>query len=261
VIPAQRYALILDAVRRTGAASVQTLASEIDASTATVRRDLDYLTRCGYLERTHGGAMLRARLRTTFEPAADISSSVARADKVAIGAKAAELVEEGQSVIFDSSSTVLEAARAVIRRGIALTAVTNDLRIASLFADREEVKLIVTGGTLRRGSYTLVGEPGHGFVEGLTADIAFIGTHALTDLWLSDTSLEVAEIKKRMAAAARRTVVLADSSKFEQAAFRRVCHLGSTAMLICDDCLLPVYRAAVLEAGVSLSLAETGNRP
>jgi len=260
VIPAERYALILDVVRRTGAASVQTLASGIGASMATVRRDLDYLTRCGYLERTHGGAMLSTRLRTTFEPSPDIGSRVARADKEAIGNKAAEMLEEGQSVIFDSSSTVLEAARAAARRGIALTAVTNDLRIAGVFACREDCTLIVTGGTLRRGSYTLTGEPGHGFVEGLTADVAFIGAHALSGVWLSDTSLEVAEIKKRMAAAARRTVVLADSSKFEQAAFRRVCQLDSASMLICDDGLRPEHRTAVLETGVSLILAESGYR-
>ncbi len=223
---------------------------------ATVRWDLDYLTRSGCLERTHGGAMLSTRLRTPFEPSPDTGSSVARADNKAIGKKAAEMLEEGQSVIFDSSSTVLEAAR----RGIALTAVTNDLRIAGVFACREDCNLIVTGGTLRRGSYTLTGEPGHGFVEGLTADVAFIGTHALSGLWLSDTSLEAAEIKKRVAAAARRTVVLADSSKFEQAAFRRVCQLDSASMLFCDDGLRPEHRAAVLETGVSLILAESGYR-
>lgn len=258
MIPAERHALILDAVRRAGAASIQTLASEIGASLATVRRDLDHLTERGYLERTHGGAMLRTRMRATFEPSADISSGVAHEAKAAIGALAADLLEDGQSVIFDSSSTVLEAARAVVRRGLALTAVTNDLRIAHLFAGCPDVTLIVTGGTLRSESYTLIGEPGHSFAEGLMADIALIGTHSLAGLWLSDTSLEIAETKRRLAAAARRMVVLADSSKFEQPAFRRVCPLSSAAMLICDDGLPSSQRKAIEEAGVAVSLASTG---
>jgi DeoR family transcriptional regulator of aga operon len=261
VIPAERHALILDAVRRSGATSIQTLASSIGASLATVRRDLDFLTERGYVERTHGGAMLRARLRTTFEPSADISSGVAQAAKAAIGAMAADMLEEGQSVIFDSSSTVLEAARAVVRRGIALTAVTNDLRIANLFAACPDVTLIMTGGTLRPESYTLIGEPGHSFVEGLMADVALVGTHALAGLWLTDTSLEIAETKRRLAAAARRLIVLADSSKFEQPAFRRVCPLSSAAMLVCDDGLPARQRKAIAKAGVTLSLARTGQRP
>jgi DeoR family transcriptional regulator of aga operon len=255
VIPAERHALILDAVRRAGAASIQTLASEIGASLATVRRDLDFLTERGYLERTHGGAMLRTRLRATFEPSADISSGVAHAAKAAIGAKAADIVEEGQCVIFDSSSTVLEAARAIVRRGISLTAVTNDLRIAYLFATCPHVTLIVTGGTLRPDSYTLTGEPGHSFVEGLMADVAFIGAHALARLWLSDTSLEIAETKRRLAAATRKMVVLADSSKFEQPAFRRVCPLSAAAMLVCDDGLTSRQRKAIKNVGVTLALA------
>jgi DeoR family transcriptional regulator of aga operon len=261
VIPAERHALILDAVRRAGAASIQTLASEIGASQATVRRDLDFLTERGYLERTHGGAMLRTRMRATFEPSADISSGVAHAAKAAIGAVAAEMLEEGQSVIFDSSSTVLEAARAVVRRGIALTAVTNDLRIAHLFAACPDVTLIMTGGTLRKDSYTLTGEPGHTFIEGLMADVAFVGTHALAGLWLTDTSLEIAETKRRLAAAARRLVVLADSSKFEQPAFRRVCTLSSAAALVCDDGLPAKLRKAVVKSGVAVTIASTGQRP
>lgn len=261
MIPAQRHALILDAVRRAGAASIQTLASEIGASLATVRRDLDFLTERGYLERTHGGAMLRARLRTTFEPSADISSGVAHAAKAAIGAVAADMLEEGQSVIFDSSSTVLEAARAVVRRGIALTAVTNDLRIAHLFAACPDITLIMTGGTLRKDSYTLTGEPGHSFVESLMADVAFVGAHALAGLWLTDTTLEIAETKKRLAAAARRLVVLADSSKFEQAAFRRVCPLSSAAVLVCDNGLPGRLRKAITKSGIALAIADVGPRP
>ena len=67
IIPAKRYALILEWLRRNGTASIQDLTADIGASASTIRRDLEHLTAAGYLQRTHGGATLLPEPSTTFE--------------------------------------------------------------------------------------------------------------------------------------------------------------------------------------------------
>jgi DeoR family transcriptional regulator, aga operon transcriptional repressor len=257
MIPAERQVLVLEFVRRRGATSIQKLAQAIGASQSTIRRDLDFLTDRGYLERTHGGAVLRPRLRTTFEPGSEIAAKVDLSAKRAIAAHAAEMVEPGQSIILDSSSTVYEAALRIANRDIELTAVTNDLRIAMELAAAPRIRLIVLGGQVRPQSFTLTGEPAETFAERLHADLAFIGIHSLAGGRLSDTSPEIAAIKRRLIAAARQVVVLADSSKFEDPAFCDVCHAREVHRIVTDDGLSPRHRKSIERLGIPLTIVDT----
>lgn len=265
LIPAQRRALILDLIRGGNGASIATLAARLSASESTVRRDLDYLTERGYIERSHGGAMLKGAPHTTFEPQYEIGSRTQHAEKMAIGAAAARLVEPGHSVIFDSSSTVAEAAQAVVRRAVAITAVTNDLNIATTLAAQPLVRLIVPGGTLRAGSFTLIGEPGAGMLAGLHVDLAFVGIQALSGLRLADSSIEVCDMKRRMIAAARKAVLLADSSKFQQTSFCEACGVEKMQHIVTDDRLPARPRRAIEKLGVELTVVSAkpaaGARP
>ena len=256
MIAAQRRGLILDQVRRKGGVSIGDLADSVGVSLSTVRRDLDYLTREGYLVRSHGGALLAEAQRTTFEPERAIGLHVAQRAKLAIGRRAAELVESGQSVIFDSSSTVLAAAKAVAERRVKLTACTNDVAIAAELGQGDGIQVVVLGGSMRQGSPTLVGEPGQSFLDRLHADIAFIGIHSLARLRLTETSLEVAGMKQRMIASAAHVVVLADSSKFAHVAFCEVCPLERVHTIVTDSELAPEHRDRLAELEIETILAE-----
>lgn len=253
LIPAERLARVLEFVRRQGVASIHSIADELGTSLSTVRRDLDELTARGYLDRTHGGAVLRSRQQTTFEPSRDIAGNMAVAQKAAIGRHAASLIEPGQSVLFDSSSTVLEAARAVVARGIHFTAITNDLAIAQEFAAAASIKTIVPGGTLRPGSVTLTGEPTLDLLRRLRVDMALIGIHSMAGLKVSETSLEVAAVKRAMVEAARRVLLLADSSKFESPAFCEVGPLDLFDDLITDTGISAELCVALDERGVQVA--------
>jgi DeoR family transcriptional regulator of aga operon len=257
MIAAQRRGLILDRVRRHGGASIGDLAEAIGVSLSTVRRDLDYLTREGYLVRSHGGALLAEPQRTTFEPRREIGVHLAQEAKLAIGRRAALMVEDGQSVIFDSSSTVLAAARAVVARKLRITACTNDVAIAAELARGDGIQVVVLGGSVRAGSLTLTGEPGQSFLDRLHADIAFIGIHSLARGRLTETSLEVVGMKQRMIASAAQVVVLADSSKFAHIAFCEVCPLGRIDNLITDAGISTEHRQLLDEAEVETLLVET----
>jgi DeoR family transcriptional regulator of aga operon len=236
LIPAQRRAIVLKHIRQRGAASIQELADAVGISASTVRRDLEHLEERGYLERAHGGALIQPQLPpSTFEPEAALSAEFARAEKTAIGRRAAASLRPGESVIFDSSSTVLAAAQACVERNVALTAVTNDLGIGQALSAASAIRIVVLGGSVRAGSLTMIGEPGQAFLSHLHADVAFIGTHAISGSELTETSLETAAMKRAMIAAARRVVLLADASKFQPAAFCRICDLTDVHEIITDS--------------------------
>lgn len=252
MIPAKRRALILERLRREGAAGIQELADAINASPSTIRRDLEHLVKQGALERTHGGALLQSTARATFEPDTALAAQLRREEKNAIAAAVAEALRPGQSVIFDASTTVLAVARAVANRRLPLTAVTNSLAIAQVLADVPEVHLIVPGGTVRPGSTTLVGRPGEDFLRSLHADIALIGTHAITGRTLTETSLDVAAMKQAMIAAARHVMVLADSSKFTAPSFCTICDVADIQEIVTDDGIDPLAREELRRLNVVL---------
>lgn len=253
--PAQRHAVILDLLKKRGAISIQELVSEISVSSATIRRDLDYLSDRDYIERTHGGVVLVPPNRTAFEPDHAIGSQVARKEKIAIGKLAAGRLKKGQSVIFDSSSTVLEAARAVVNYDFNLTAVTNDLSIAIALSSGH-IRLMVPGGTVREGSFTLIGEPGVQFISELNVDIALVGIHALVDGVLSDASIEIAKIKRQMIDAAKHVILLVDSSKFQSPAFCKVCSVTRVNEIITDNHASEAWRTHMRDFDITVSFAE-----
>ncbi|SMF69076.1 transcriptional regulator, DeoR family [Tistlia consotensis] len=254
-IPAQRQAMILEHLQQSQAASLQELSKSIGASVSTIRRDLDELQARGYLERTHGGAALSSGGRASFEVDSAIAGHIARSEKEAIGRRAAALVEPGQSVIFDSSSTVLEAARAIVARGLPITAVTNDLGIAQLLAASRSVRLIVPGGSLRAGSPTLLGQPGERFLGDLHADLTLLGAHGFDEAVLTETTIDAVSTKRAMIAAAARTLVLADSSKAGIRSFCTICRWSEVDGLITDSALPTERQRALREQGLGIELA------
>src|SRR5258708_37388492 len=101
--PAQRRAFMLEHIRKRGAASIQELSEAIGISLSTVRRDLEHLEERGYLERSHGGALIQTQLQSTFEPEAAITAEFDRPDKGAVGLRAGRALHHGATRIRDSS--------------------------------------------------------------------------------------------------------------------------------------------------------------
>lgn len=231
-IPAQRRTELLELLRSRGFASIPEIAAAIGASDSTVRRDLDRLASEGIVHRSHGGASTVER--TAFEPLFRDRRLHNPEEKARIGRHAVTLLERGQSVIFDSSSTVLSAVEIFSQSPIPITAITNDVNIASVLATIPEVTVVVPSGEIRAGSFTLVGSTTQSFISRLHVDVALIGIHAITNTILSEGGLQVAEVKRAMIGAARRIVLLADHSKFGPAAFFEVAQTDVIHELITD---------------------------
>ena len=236
LMAAQRRQRIIDFLQRHGAVTTGQLEQALGASLSTLRRDLDALAAEGVVDRTHGGALLRQQASSygTFEPDTEAAAELSPTEKAAIGQAAAQLLVPRQSVIFDSGTTVLEAARAAVKRGIPLTAVTNDLAIAQVLGQSPLIQVHVLGGVLRPGSPTVIGQPLMDQAASLHAELLFMGTHAVTQGVMSETSAEVAAVKQALMRATKHRCLLVDSSKFRPRAFMQVGLLQDIDDLITD---------------------------
>ncbi len=235
LIPAQRHAEILELLKASGSASVQSLASSIGASVSTIRRDLETLEEGGFLDRSFGGASLRARALATLETGPAVAQHILRREKQAIARAAAQLIEPHQAVILDSGSTATEVARVIAEGAVPLTAITNDLLIGQMLSAQPRIRLVVTGGTVRPGSSTLLGSPGEELLASVQADLAFVGAHSVSDGGISETQLDVIRIKQAIMRAARRSVIVADHSKFETPSVFHAGRLAPGSVLVTDD--------------------------
>jgi DeoR family transcriptional regulator of aga operon len=255
-IPAERRGEIRRLLSRRGAASISEISAELGVSASTVRRDLDELDREGDVRRSHGGATTVER--TAFEFRFEDRRRHNSSEKNRIGEYAAGLLEVGQSVIFDSSTTVLAAAEALGRRPVEITGVTNDVGTARVLAEVPSVNVVMPGGNIRDGSFTLLGAHTQVFLESLHADVALMGIHAISGDVLSESSLELVEAKRAMMRAARRVILLADRSKFRPPAFFEVARLDLVDDIITDGAIPSGALEAVSALdGLRVHLAES----
>ena len=249
----ERWQAILGILAESGRIRVAALAARLNVSEATVRRDLEAMQGLGMLQRTHGGAMLTKP--TAFEISFDESQGWAQAEKCAIGRRAAQLVQEGETIIIESGSTTLELARNLgeIRK---LTVLTNSLAICKELSANEGIEILVLGGSLRRQSASLVGSWVAETLRNVRVDKAFLGANGLSaSFGISAPNPYTAESRKAMIAAARTCIALADHNKLGVETLYRVAPLDVLDILVTDTQTVEEQLVAIREAGVEVLIA------
>src|SRR5437764_5914718 len=197
---------------RDGCVLVGDPARQFETSQVTSRKDLEILHGHGLLHRTHGGA-LPSRDGALADPSLVEKEKLHRREKVRIAESAAAMVQEGQVVILDSGTTTTAIARA-LRHLHSLTIVTNAVNIAAELAGTA-IEVILTGGMLRKNSFSLVGPIAEETLRRLTADILFLGVDGFdVHFGLSTPNLLEAKVNRVMVEIARRTVAVRDASTF-----------------------------------------------
>jgi DeoR family transcriptional regulator, aga operon transcriptional repressor len=208
----ERRRAILEIVNREGRVLVPDLAKRFETSQVTVRKDLEALHAHRLIHRTHGGA-LPARDGALEDPTLREKEKLHHQEKVRIAGAAAGMVQEGQVIILDSGTTTTEIARA-LRTFRKLTIVTNAVNIAAELSGTA-VDVILTGGTLRKNSFSLVGPIAEETLHRLSADLLFLGVDGFdVHYGLSTPNLLEAKVNKVMVEVAKHTVAVCDSSKF-----------------------------------------------
>jgi DeoR family transcriptional regulator of aga operon len=247
---AERVGAILEHLSAHGSVSVADLASELAVSPATIRRDLELLDDQRLLTRTHGGAVAQGVL---YELPLRYKTARHQEEKRRIALEAASRVADGEAVGLTGGTTTTEVARVLVERQ-RLTVVTNALNIASELAIRPNLKLVVTGGWARSESYELVGPLAEQALAGLNLDTVFLGVDGVSFEAGLMTHHEVeAHTNLALMERARRTVVVADSSKIGRTAFARICAIERVHELITDTDADAAALAGIREAGVTVT--------
>ncbi len=236
-----------------GGATVAELSGEFGVSPVTIRSDLEALEQQRVLKRNHGGAVAAQVAR--FAPAFQEQSSVNVEAKKAIAQLAARLPEDGDKVLLDAGSTTLFVGRQLRNRAGALTLVTNSVYVLNELVNTPQFELIVVGGVLYEPGLCFVGAPAEWFLDRVSADISFLGVNGVSMRGVSVNNMPEAGVKRRLAQAGGRTVVLADSSKLGLDSFVNVARLADVDTVITDGLASPDVVAELREAGVEVLVA------
>ncbi len=226
----ERRGRILEILELRHRVEVSDLADRFQVSEDTIRRDLRYLQGQGLIKKTHGGA-LRRHLASLPPYASRLEQS--RDIKEAIGKRAAELIEENDSLLIESSTTTLWFAQALqVRKARVLT---NDLEIARLAAQKN-YELIVLGGRWDPINHELVGPSVLDQLARYRVDKLILGTSALdAKNGLTGISDEEAAVKRAMIAISDRVIALADRSKIGEAGFVWIADASAIDILVTEE--------------------------
>ena len=224
-----RERVILDHLRKTGAATVGELASVTGSSVATIRRDLQQLDRAGVIRRAHGGAVLDE----ADAPFASVEP-VNREAKQRIAARAADLIEDGESVVLDIGTTTLQLARMLHGRNV--TIITPSLAIYEALRDSRSVHLVMLPGDYDPVYQSVSGPLTVECLRMINADSAFLGVSGVSESGdLRDTTMAQVPIKQAIAEVSGEITVLADHSKFPGTGIGRVKLPPNVARIITDE--------------------------
>jgi DeoR/GlpR family transcriptional regulator of sugar metabolism len=250
LLPDERRRLIAEQLRKDGSVSVAGLEVEFAISPMTARRDLDELARRGVARRTHGGAVLPGL--SSHEDSFQQRIEVAVGAKERLAAAVLELLEPGEAVFVDSSTTGYIAARRIVQENIPCTLLTNAVPIMQLLCEHDapRVELVGAAGTLRKLTRSFVGPQAVRGVEAHFADHVIFSVRGLTDDgYLTDPDPLESEVKRAMIRRARQPVLLVDDSKFGRPALTQIARVEDVSVILAADVeepeLKPLVRAGI----------------
>ncbi|MBS1801116.1 MAG: DeoR/GlpR transcriptional regulator [Acidobacteria bacterium] len=248
----ERRQHVLARIQQEGRVLVSELSDSLGISRITIRKDLDDLEARGLVQRTHGGA-LAPQSNSLLDPSLQVKERQQLKEKLRIADTAAKMVREGQCVLLDSGTTTTAIARA-LRAFKHLTVVTNALNIAADLASTN-FEVILTGGTLRKNSASLVGPLAEEMLGELHADILFLGVDGF-DPQVGITTPNVLEsrVNRAMVKSARRVIAVCDSTKFNRQSLALIVPSTAIQMVITDTGAKPETVEALKTSGIEVIL-------
>ena len=251
----ERHRHIGTLVRTAGRVTVTDLSARFNITQETVRRDLALLEKDGLLRRVHGGAVAQDHA-TTRESSVASRQTQFREEKLRIARAALEMVPQTGSIVLDAGTTTgALAALLVAENRTDLTVITHSVPIAHLISG-SSLHLELIGGRVRALTSAGVGSSAVASFSRLRADVAFIGANGLaTPFGLSTPDTDEAAVKTAIVRSARRVVLLADSSKFDEESLVSFGSLEEIDAVITDRTPGPALAAALDGAQVEVVTA------
>lgn len=249
---AERHQYILQRIQAEGAVDVQILGKELDVSSVTIRKDLKLLEDKKLLFRTHGGATLNNPY--TVDRPVNEKEQLQATEKLRIAAAAAQLVEDNDSIIIASGTTVLALARAIKPEG-KLTVITSALNVALALIRHDNIDVIQLGGLLRKSSSSVTGPYSDNILSNVFCSKLFLGVDGIDlEFGLTTTNAFEAQLNKQMMDASQKVVVLADSTKFGKRGFGKICGIEEVDQVITDSGISPQVLQQLESLGIEVSI-------
>lgn len=211
---------------------ISTLAERFGVTTETIRRDVDELSEQGLVSRTYGGAALHPM---GVEPGLNERHQQHVEERQRIASHAVALVERGEVLMVDAGSTTLLFARRLAAESRGNTVITNSVQLALSLAANPAIRVVMCPGDFDLEENAVAGPETVAFLQRFRADKAIIGASGLTAEGPSEVRSPFAWVKRTMLGRARRRLLLADSSKFDQPMLEVVCPLDTLTDIVVDQ--------------------------
>ncbi len=246
---------ILESLKAHGQVNVNDLSESLGVTGVTIRNDLAQLEKKRVLIRARGGAInLEQNFADEDYPLSD-KQKKHLAEKKEIGKKAAELIDENNTIIIDSGSTTYELAKN-LKNFNSLTVITNALNVAAILAEYKNINVIVPGGMLKKNSLSLVGILAERGVKDYFCDKLFLGVDGFDlDFGISTPDPEEAHLNQIMIEMSKEVIVVADSSKFQRRGFALIAPVNRINVVVTDKGILPENKSRLEQAGVKVIIA------
>jgi DeoR family glycerol-3-phosphate regulon repressor len=244
---------ILDIARREGRVDVEALAARFAVTPQTIRKDLNDLCDIEKLHRVHGGAVFPSNtVNLGYLARRDIAAD----GKSRIADRAAALIPDSSSVILNIGTTTEQVAHA-LRKHRELMVITNNLNVAMILYDAPGIEVVISGGVVRKSDGGIVGEAAVDLIRQFKVDYAVIGTSAIDEEGaLLDFDYREVRVAQAILQQARKTILVADATKFERRAPVQIGHLDTIDIFITDapppDPIADICR----DAGVDLIITD-----
>ena len=249
----ERHEIIMEALIKHGSVLVSDLVSMLNVSAVTVRKDLTELEKSDKLYRSHGKAVLvnpYINNRSVNE-----KEKLATDEKHAIGREAARLITRNDSICIASGTTVHALARNIVPIH-KLTVVSASLPVSNILSQHENIDIYQLGGMLRHSSLSVVGEYASRILDQCSFSKLYLGVDGIdVDYGITTTEIREATLNQKMMAAAQKTIVLADSSKFGRRGFAKIADIDAVDIIITDAGVSPKVIKKLEDLGIELIIA------
>ncbi len=253
MIPEKRRQKILELIQEEGSARVKKLSAVFSVTEQTIRQDLEKMETAGSIVRRHGGAYLKN------VPSQVANLTLQRREnldkKRVIGKKAAEFIENGDSIILDAGSTTTEIAAHLLDRKN-LNIITNALNIALVLGAKQSFSILMPGGEFKPPTLSLTGEKAAVFFHNLYASKLFLATFGVSfETGLTYPGFSDLHVKKALIQSASEVYLVADSTKIGRTSFASLGGLDMLDCFITDKGIRDKDKARFEDLGVKVVIA------
>lgn len=248
----ERHKAILDILQLQGSVSVSNLSERLSVSEVTIRKDLSVLEKQNKLYRTHGRAIpispyIGDRHVTEKEKQMVL-------EKRAIGKMAAKLVNDHDSILIASGTTILYTAKELIDKKN-ITVISASVSASSMLSQNKGIDVVQLGGMVRESSVSVVGSFAEDMLKYFNCNLLFMGADGVDlEFGITTTNMMEANLNRMMMNASQQTVLLVDSTKFGKKGFSKICGLNEIDRIITDEGIPQMYLDSLQELGIEVTV-------